>query len=285
MEQQNNNPVWFITGCSTGFGRELVKLVLNRGWNAVITARDTEKVNELADGYAENALVLPLDVTDKGQVKSAIEQAQQKFGKIDVLVNNAGYGYFTSIEEGEEDKIRAQFETNVFGLINVTQQVLPMMRKQRSGHIVNISSIGGLRAFTATGYYHATKFAVEGFSESLSQEVASLGIKVLIVEPGPFRTDWAGRSTSRTETKLDDYKEAVGKRMDQSLAGSGKQVGDPVRGCEAIIKAVENPDQPLRLLLGEMAYNMAKEKVNTLTKNFDDCKELSISADFPPNER
>src|SRR3954451_16384706 len=254
-------PVWFITGCSTGFGRELASLILRSGWNAVITARDADKVKDLAEGYENSALVLPLDVNNKEQIATAVAKAHDHFGKIDVLVNNAGYGYFTSIEEGEEEKIRAQFETNFFGLVNMIQAVLPGMRKRRSGNIINFSSIGGLVGFTATGFYHATKFAVEGLSESLSKEVASLGIKVLLVEPGPFRTDWAGRSTARTETQLDDYKEAVGKRMDASLEGSGKQVGDPLRGCEAIIKAVEEGTPHLRLLLGKIAFNFATEKL------------------------
>ena len=283
--EQNNNPVWFITGCSTGFGRELAKLVLSKGWNAVITARKPGQVKDLADGYDETALVLPLDVTDKSQVSSAIAKAEEKFGKIDVLVNNAGYGYFSSIEEGEEDKIRAQFETNFFGLVNMTQAVLPGMRKQHSGFIINFSSIGGIKAFTSTGYYHATKFAVEGLSESLSQEVAPLGIKVLLVEPGPFRTDWAGRSTSRTEVKIADYDATVGKRMKTSQEGSGKQQGDPVRASEAIIKAVESNHPQLRLLLGEPAYKLAIEKVDQLKQNFETWKELTLSADFPKSER
>lgn len=280
-----DNPVWFITGCSTGFGRELAKLILKRGWNAVITARNPDQVKDLAEGYGETALVLALDVTNKSQVTSAIAAAAEKFGKIDVLVNNAGYGYFTSIEEGEEDKIRAQFETNFFGLVNVVQAVLPGMREKRQGHIINFSSIGGLRAFTSTGYYHATKFAVEGLSESLSQEVAPLGIKVLLVEPGPFRTDWAGRSTSRTPVKIADYEATVGARMTASQNGSGKQQGDPVRGCEAIIKAVEAKDHQLRLLLGEPAYKLALEKVDQLKENFESWKDLTLSADFPESER
>ncbi len=181
-----NQPVWFITGCSTGFGRELAKLVLERGWNAVITARKTEQVQDLAEGYNDTALVLPLDVNKKEQIASAIGKTIDKFGKIDVLVNNAGYGYFSSIEEGEEEKIRAQFETNFFGLVSLTQAVLPYMRKQRSGHIINFSSIGGLVGFAATGFYHATKFAVEGLSESLSKEVGPLGIKVLLGGAGSF---------------------------------------------------------------------------------------------------
>ena len=283
--EKNNNPVWFITGCSTGFGRELAKLVLKRGWNAVITARKTDQVKDIAQGFDNTSLVLPLDVTDKTQVSSAIAKAEETFGRIDVLVNNAGYGYFSSIEEGEEDKIRAQFETNFFGLVNMIQAVLPGMRANHSGQIINFSSIGGLKAFTATGYYHATKFAVEGLSESLSQEVAPLGIKVLLVEPGPFRTDWAGRSTSRTPVKIRDYETTVGKRMEASLNSSGKQQGDPVRGCEAIIKAVESEDHQLRLLLGEPAYNLAMEKIDQLKDNFESLKEVTIGADFPESER
>ncbi|RFZ90638.1 oxidoreductase [Mucilaginibacter conchicola] len=283
--ENKNAPVWFVTGCSTGFGRELVKLLLDKDYNVVITARDPEKIKDLAEGHEDNSLVVKLDVTDKSQITDAVKQTLDKFGKIDVLVNNAGYGYFTSIEEGEEDKIRDQFETNVFGLISMTQAVLPHMREKRKGHIVNFSSIGGLRAYMATGYYHATKFAVEGLSESLSQEVASLGIKVLLVEPGPFRTDWAGRSTARTETKLDDYKDTVGKRMAASLEGSGKQAGDPVRGSQAIIDAVEDGDTKLRLLLGKMAYDMANEKLDILKENFEAYKELTLGSDFPENER
>jgi NADP-dependent 3-hydroxy acid dehydrogenase YdfG len=283
--ENNDTPVWLITGCSTGFGRELVKLILSKGWKAVITARKPEQVQELASGYNDTALVLPLDVTDKAQVADVVQKTIDRFGRIDVLVNNAGYGYFTSIEEGEEDKIRAQFETNFFGLVSITQAVLPGMRKQRSGHIINFSSIGGLRAFTSTGYYHATKFAVEGFSESLSQEVGSLGIKVLIVEPGPFRTDWAGRSTARTEVQIDDYADTVGKRMQASQANSGKQVGDPIRGCEAIIEVVTSGRTDLRLLLGKMAYDMAIEKLDIQRKNFEELKDLTLGADYPENER
>ena len=283
--EKNNNPVWFITGCSTGFGRELAKLILKRGWNAVITARNPDQVKDIASGFDETALLLSLDVTDNKQVAEAVEKAQNTFGKIDVLVNNAGYGYFSSIEEGEDDKIRAQFETNFFGLVNVIQAVLPIMREQKSGHIINFSSIGGLRSFASTGFYHATKFALEGLSESLALEVAPLGIKVLLVEPGPFRTDWAGRSTSKTPVKIDDYQETVGKRMEVSQKASGKQQGDPVRGCEAIIKAVEAKDHHLRLLLGEPAYKMALEKLEVLKTDFEANRALTLSSDFPESER
>ncbi len=281
---EKKTKVWFITGCSTGFGRELAKLLLKKGYSVVATARNVEKVKDITEGYPETALAVTLDVNNKTQISEAVKKAEEKFGEIDVLVNNAGYGYFTSIEEGEEDKIRAQFETNFFGLVSLTQAVLPGMRKRRSGFIINFSSIGGLRSFMATGYYHATKYALEGWSESLSQEVASLGIKVLIVEPGPFRTDWAGRSTSRTETQLPDYQATVGARMKASLEGSGKQKGDPIRASEAIIEAIESGSPHLRLLLGKMAYDLAIDKLRLLQDNFSAWEKLSLSADYPDGE-
>ncbi len=251
----------------------------------MITARNVDQIRDLTEGYPDTALAIALDVTQNDQITAAVAKAQETFGKIDVLVNNAGYGYFSSIEEGEDAKIRAQFDTNFFGLVNMIQAVLPGMRQQRRGHIINFSSIGGLVGFTATGFYHATKFAVEGLSESLSKEVGPLGIRVLVVEPGPFRTDWAGRSTSRTPVTIDDYRESVGKRMDASLAGSGKQKGDPVRGCEAIIEAVERDTPHLRLLLGEMAYKLATEKVDAMRVNFEALKTVSLGADFPDDEQ
>lgn len=278
---KTNNPVWFITGCSTGFGRELAKLILARGWNAVITARNADQIKDIAEGYENTALVLPLDVTNPKQISTAVAKAETTFGKIDVLVNNAGYGYFSSIEEGEEEKIRAQFETNFFGLVNVIKSVLPGMREKRHGHIINFSSLGGLLGFPSTGYYHATKFAVEGLSESLAQEVAPLGIKIMLVEPGPFRTDWLGRSPVRTPVQIDDYQATTGARMKNSEDRVGKQQGDPVRGCEAILKAVESETPYLRLLLGKLAFEMAVEKTISLRDNFEGLKELTLSADFP----
>src|ERR1039457_2641012 len=194
-----DSDVWFITGCSTGFGRELAKLVLDRGYRAVITARDPAKIQDLAAGREDRALALKLDVTDKFEALDAVQKAEAAFGSIDVLVNNAGYGYVGALEESNEGDVRAMVETNFFGLARMLHVVLPGMRRRRHGSIVNISSIGGLVGFPGVGYYNATKFAVEGLSESLSKEVEPLGIKVLIVEPGPFRTDWAGRSLKQTQ--------------------------------------------------------------------------------------
>jgi len=203
-DQSVRDKVWFITGCSTGFGRELAKQTLDRGFRTVVTARDPAKVEDIAKGRDDRALVLELDVTDPVEVDAAVKSAAKHFGRIDVLVNNAGIGYFGAVEESDEAEVRRMFEINFFGLSRMTRAVLPIMRQQRSGHIVNISSIGGLRSFPSLAYYHATKYAVEGFSESLSLEVAPLGIKVTIVEPSGFRTDWAGRSAAESKTRIAD---------------------------------------------------------------------------------
>ncbi len=273
--------IWFITGCSTGFGRELAQQVLKRGDRAVLTARMPSRLEELAAKHGDKAIVLPLDVTHEAAITRAVSNAEAHFGRIDVLVNNAGYGYFSAIEEGEDAEIRRQFETNVFGLYSLTRKVLPGMRARRSGHIVNVSSLGGLMAYPATGYYHASKFAVEGFSESLAMEVAPLGIKVTIVEPGRFRTDWAGRSMVTSKTRIDDYAETAGARIKAAQEYSGKQAGDPVRGAAAIITAVDSSEPPLRLLLGSDAYQLALSHLDALRKNFDDWKDLTLSTDFP----
>ena len=282
--KNSSKQVWLITGCSTGFGRELAKLILENDWNVVITARNTDQVKDIAEGYGEQALILQLDVTDKNQVKSAITKAEETFGKIDVLVNNAGFGYFSSIEEGEDEKIRAQFETNFFGIVNMVQAMLPGLRKNGKGTIVNVSSIGGLIGFVATGYYHATKFAVEGFSESLAQEISPLGIKVLLVEPGPFRTDWSGRSSNSTEVHIEDYQQTVGKRIEAYKDAKGKQKGDPIRAGKAIIEAVEAGVPYPRLVLGKIALDAAHAKVKALNDDFLAWNDLSLGADFPDPE-
>ena len=278
-----DNPVWLITGCSTGFGRELAKLVLARGWRAVVTARDPSKVSDIVEGYGDRALVLPLDVTRHAQIDAVVAATRQTFGRIDTLVNNAGYGYLAAIEEGEDQAVRAMFEANVFGLIDMTKAVLPSMREQRSGLIVNISSIGGLTSFAATGYYHGTKYAVEGISESLALEVKPLGIDVLIVEPGPFRTNWAGASIKQSATHIDDYAATAGERRKQTEARSGTQVGDPVRAAQAIIDAALSDTPPLRLLLGKMALDLARKKLDLLRTDFDSWESTTLGADFPEN--
>ena len=278
---QQQSPVWFITGCSTGFGKELARLVLDRGWRAVVTARNPDQLKELVSGKEKDALAVQLNVTDRAQIAQAVRQAEEKFGCIDVLVNNAGYGYLAAVEEGEDEQIRAMFETNFFGLVAMTNAVLPGMRQRRSGHIVNFSSIGGLVSFAATGYYHATKYAVEGLSESLSIELAPLGIKVLIVEPGPFRTDWAGRSLLESGTVINDYDSTAGERRRQTHERSGRQQGDPVRAGKAIIDAVGSQNPPLHLLLGKPALEMGYRKLEALKKDFDSWRQTTLGADYP----
>ncbi|PWC39396.1 oxidoreductase [Azospirillum sp. TSO35-2] len=280
-QNATDTPVWFITGCSTGFGRELARLVLERGWRVAATARNPRTLDDLLAGHGERGRAIALDVTDPAQVTRAVREAEEAFGRLDVVVNNAGYGYLSAIEEGEDAEIRAMFDTNLFGLAAVTRAVLPGMRARRRGHIVNISSQGGMIGFPGSGYYAATKFAVEGLSESLSKEVAPLGIRVLIVEPGPFRTDWAGRSLKQSATWIDDYEQTSGARRKQVSGYSGKQPGDPVRAAEAIIKAVGAENPPLRLILGRPALEAVRGKLRSVLDEIDAWETTTLSADFP----
>lgn len=279
------NKVWFITGCSTGFGRELAKEVLASGYRAAVAARNTDDVKDITDAYPDTAIAVKLDVTNAAEISAAVTQIQEKFGQIDVLVNNAGIGYFGAIEESEEEEVRRMFEINFFGLANVTKAVLPVLRKQRSGHILNVASIGGLVGFPAVGFYNATKFAVDGYSESLSKELAPLGIKVTVIAPSGFRTDWAGRSANNSKIVIDDYKETAGANKDSIRGYSGNQPGDPVRAAKAMIKAVESENPPLRLLLGEAALKGARNKIELLKKDFDTWAEVTVGADFPKEEQ
>jgi NAD(P)-dependent dehydrogenase (short-subunit alcohol dehydrogenase family) len=279
-----DKPVWFITGCSSGFGRELAKEVLSRGWRCVVTARDPSKVEDLAQGHGGNAIVAKLDVTKRDEIDAAVARAMDAFGRIDVLVNNAGYGYFSAIEEGDDSDVRAMFEANVFGLIDMTKAVLPIMRAQGNGMMIMVSSIGGLTSQAATGYYHGTKYAVEGISESLAIEVKPLGIDVLIVEPGPFRTKWAGESIRRSEKQIDAYAPTAGERRKASAARSGKQPGDPVRAAKTIVDVAMSDKPPLRLLLGKLALDNARKKLEMLKTDFDAMEAATLGADFPPGE-
>lgn len=278
---QNPNPVWFITGCSTGFGRELARLVVDRGWRAVVTARDRAKVADLAEGAEDRVLALSLDVTEAGQIADAVRAAQDEFGRIDVLVNNAGYGYQASIEEGEDEKIRAQFDANVFGLFAMTRAVLPVMRAQKSGYILNITSVAGFVGFPASGYYAATKHAVEGFSDALAAEAGPLGIRVTCIEPGPFRTDWAGRSLVQTPNAIPDYAETAGARLKATSEKSGTQAGDPVRAGEAMIRVTEMDKPPRHLVLGAWGYDAVTTRLKQALAEIEAWRATSLGADFP----
>jgi NAD(P)-dependent dehydrogenase (short-subunit alcohol dehydrogenase family) len=272
--------VWFISGCSTGFGRALSLELLAQGYQVVVTARKVADIEDILAIDTTNTLGLALDVTVPEQVTAAVEAAIAHFGRIDVLVNNAGIGYFGAVEESEEAEVRRMFEINVFGLAKLTQEVLPFMRKQRSGHILNVASIGGLRSFPGVGFYNATKYAVDGLSEALYKEVSPLGIKVTVICPSGFRTDWAGRSAKNTAISIADYATTAQKNMGDIRAISGNQAGDPVKAAKAMIQVTETENPPLRLLLGAAALKGARLKLEELRNDFETWADVSEGADF-----
>lgn len=280
-----SSPVWFITGCSTGFGRELAQCVLERGWRAVVTARDRSRVADLVADAGDRALALSLDVTDPAQVAAAVQAAQAQFGAIDVLVNNAGYGYQASVEEGQEAEIRAQFDANVFGLFAITRAVLPIMRAQRRGHVINITSVAGLVGFPGSGYYAASKHAVEGWSDALAAEGAPLGIKVTCVEPGPFRTDWAGRSLKQTPNLIDDYRDTAGARLKGTGEASGTQPGDPRKAAQAMIDISLSDHPPRHLVLGKFGIEAVTSRLGKRLDEIEKWRATSLAADFTESDR
>ena len=273
--------VWLITGCSTGFGRSLAIAVLRKGDVVAVGSRNTNDIQDIIQQFPENALPLKLDVTKIEEINQAVEQTIQRFQKIDVLVNNAGIGYFGAVEESEDDAIRKMFDINVFGLGDMIKAVLPQMRLQRSGHILNIASIGGLRSYPGVGYYNATKYAVDGLSEALYKEVSPLGIKVTIIAPSGFRTDWAGRSANDTKVHIEDYNATARKNMGDIRNSSGNQPGDPDRAAQAMIQIVETENPPLRLLLGAGALRGAKLKLEELKNDFENWATLTEWTDKP----
>ncbi len=274
------SPVWFITGCSTGFGNALARQVLARGWQAVITARDKSRVTELAQKGGDRALALDLDVTDAAQVTAAVRAADARFGHIDVLVNNAGYGYQATVEEGDDGEIRRQFDANVFGLFAMTRAVLPGMRERKRGHIINITSVAGLVGFPGSGYYAASKHAVEGWSDSLAAETKPLGIHVTCVEPGAFRTDWAGRSLKQTPNRIAAYAETAGKRLTGTAEGSGSQPGDPERAAEAMIRLTEEANPPRHMVLGAVGNEAVIAKLKASLAEIERSRAAGEATDF-----
>jgi NAD(P)-dependent dehydrogenase (short-subunit alcohol dehydrogenase family) len=281
-----NRPVWFVTGCSTGFGLELAKLLIARGYRAVITARDKARRAGLTGSNATasdggNVLALDLDVTNTAQIAAAVDATEARFGRIDVLVNNAGYGYQAAVEEGVEAEIRALFEANVFGLFALTRAVLPVMRQQRSGHVINITSVAGYVGFPASGYYAASKHAVEGFSDSLLAEVQPLGIKVSCVAPGAFRTDWAGRSLKQTPNHIAEYAATAGDRMRSVSGYSGKQPGDPARAAAAMIQIAESKTPPRHLVLGSGGLETVTTHLRRSLAEIEAWRDLSLGTDLP----
>ena len=284
MSEQNSKRVWFITGTSSGFGRELAEQVLAGGGVVVATARKPEQIADLQQKYPQTALTLALDVTAKPSVETAVAAALARFGRIDVLVNNAGYGIAGAIEEATEAEFMPVFETNVLGLIRVTRALLPQFRKQRSGSIVNLSSIGGLIGTPGMGYYNASKFAVNGFSEALAGEMAPLGVHVILVEPGPFRTDFLGRSGVQAEQRIADYDQTAGKMRQYFQDQSGKQPGDPAKAAAAIIAAVESGQPPRHLVLGKVAFDRMQARLEQWKKDLSAWQTTSLGADFDAPE-
>jgi NAD(P)-dependent dehydrogenase (short-subunit alcohol dehydrogenase family) len=273
---------WLITGCSTGLGRHLAEAVLERGHNAIVAARDAEKVRDLVDAYPDTGMAVGLDVTDPAQVDAAVRQADERFGGVDVLVNNAGYGYRAAVEEGEEAQVGTLFATNFFGPVAMIKAVLPGMRARRHGAIVNISSIGARISPPGSGYYAATKAALEAMSASLRKEVGPLGITVTAVEPGGFRTDFAGRSLQQSPEAIADYADTAGRRrIENDTATHGNQPGDPVRAAQAILAAVESSDPPLLLLLGSDALGAFRAVVEAQISELDAWETATVSTDFP----
>lgn len=268
--------VWFITGASRGFGRQWAIAALERGDKVAATARDTDTVADLVEIYGDAILPIGLDVTDRAADFAAVAQAHDHFGRLDIVVNNAGYGHFGFVEEVTEQEARAQIETNVFGALWITQAALPYLRAQRSGHIIQVSSIGGITSFPNVGMYHASKWALEGFSQSLAQEVASFGVHVTLIEPGSFATDWAGSSSTRS-TPLPDYDE-VHAAAERVRAQRISTPGDPHASASAILKVVDSPNPPLRVFFGELPLTLAKADYESRLKTWEEWQPVSIEA-------
>lgn len=276
--------VWLISGCSSGIGREIALAALAQGDRVGVTARDTSSVADIVDQYPETAVAITLDVTRAEDIEKSVSAVLTKFSQIDVLVNNAGYGYLAAIEEGDEASVRAMFETNFFGVLALTRAVLPHMRARRSGRIINVSSQAGLMGNPGTGYYSSSKYAVEGLTEALSKEVAPLNIRVSAVQPGPFRTDWAGRSMQMSGAGHSDYKEQVGDRLAMISQIDGHQPGDPIRAAAAILALSDMAQPPAQLMLGSVVLDTYRQKLESLQADIDTHEQLTRSADYPSEE-
>jgi NAD(P)-dependent dehydrogenase (short-subunit alcohol dehydrogenase family) len=278
---ENNSRVWLITGASAGFGKVTSEAVLKRGDRVVMTSRKPEKLDALVSSHAQNALALRHDITDPQSARDVVEQAVAHFGRVDVLLNNAGYGHIGAIEELSDEEWLQQIAVNLFGTIYMTRAVLPQMRKQRAGHLLQMSSLNGIEGMAGGGYYVTSKFAIEGFSESLAAEVGPLGIHVTIIEPGPFRTSFLDEKSKKSARPIKDYDDSVGKTRDLLHKMDGIQPGDPALAAQALIAVVETEKPPLRLPLGAMAYEHIRNKLRSQIKELDAAAPLGEATDFP----
>jgi NAD(P)-dependent dehydrogenase (short-subunit alcohol dehydrogenase family) len=272
---------WLVTGCSTGIGREIARAALEAGHNVVVTARRIESVADLVDEFGDRALAVALDVTDKDLIADAVAAADATFGGIDVLVNNAGNGYLSAVEEGEDDQVRLLFDTNYFGVVDLIKAVLPSMRERKAGHIINISSMTGLVANPPNAYYSSTKFALEALTEALAQEVKPLGIKVTAIEPGAFRTDWATRSMWESSVPIGDYDESVGTRKTLIKEFADYLPGDPRKVAEAVVMVSTLDEPPLRLLLGRDVLKAVRDKLAAFSASIDEWEAVTKNVNFP----
>jgi NAD(P)-dependent dehydrogenase (short-subunit alcohol dehydrogenase family) len=281
---RSETSVWFITGASKGFGYALAEAVLAKGQCVAAASRSPQELQPLADSYPDRMLAVELDVTDASAARDVVQQTVSRFGRIDVVFNNAGFGYVGAIEELTDEQLREQLGVDLFGVINVTRAALPQLRRQRAGHFVQMSSLNGVEVMPGAGYYCASKFAIEGFSETLAAEVAPLGIKVTIVEPAPFRTQFLSEESLKWSEPIADYAETAGKARETLRSMDGKQPGDPRRAALAIIQAVEADTPPLRLPLGKMALDHIRKTLETRLKQLDPWAKVSAAADFPAGD-
>ena len=279
--EQQDRPVWLITGCSTGIGREVARAALEAGERVALTARDAASVQDLAEEHPGQTIALALDVTNQEQIDAAVSATESTFGRIDVLVNNAGYGYVGAVEEGVDAEVRAMFDTNFFGAVAMIKAVLPGMRARRSGYIVNMSSTTGLISNPGNVYYSTSKFALESLSEGLSKEVAPFGIRVSVIEPGFFRTDWSGRSMKESTQTIADYDDTVGVRRKLIKAPTGLDPGDPRRVADAVIMLSRLAEPPLRLLLGRDGYDAVREKLSDMQASIAEWKAVTLDGESP----
>lgn len=279
--QDQGRSVWLITGCSTGIGRAVARAALEAGERVALTARDAAHVADLAREFSEQTITLALDVTDQSQIEAAVSETESTWGRIDVLVNNAGYGYVGAVEEGVDAEVRKMFDTNFFGPVAMIKAVLPGMRSRRSGYIVNISSMTGLISNPGNVYYSSSKFALESLSEGLAKEVAPFDIRVSVVEPGFFRTDWSGRSMKESTRTIGDYDETVGVRRRMIREAKAPNPGDPRRVGDAIVMLSRLAEPPLHLLLGRDVYDAYREKLGALQSSIADWEAVTLDVGFP----
>ena len=272
---------WLITGCSTGIGREIARAALEAGHSVAVTARNVDAIADFVEQFGDRALALPLDVTNRDQITAVVGEVEKAFGGIDVLVNNAGYGYMAAVEEGEDAEVRKLFDTNYFGVVDTLKAVLPGMRARRSGHVINISSMTGLVANPPNAYYSSTKFALEALTEALAKEVGPLGIKVTAIEPGAFRTDWAARSMQESSTPIGDYDDNVGARKTLIKQFADHLPGDPRKVAEAVLMVAGLDEPPLRLLLGRDVLAAVREKIADLTASINHWESVTKNVNFP----